>query len=111
MAEKFTNVADIFEKMPTQFNADAVGDMDATMQFDCTGDDGGIWHAVIKDQTLTVNEGTIDNPTMTLTVASDDMIKMVNGEANAMSLFMMGKLKVAGDMQLALKLQQILNLG
>ncbi|MDA0698565.1 MAG: SCP2 sterol-binding domain-containing protein [Chloroflexi bacterium] len=30
---------------------------------------------------------------------------MVNGEANAMALFMGGKIKVKGDMSLAMKMQ------
>lgn len=111
MAEKMTSITEMFEQMPKNFNASAAGDMDATLQFDCTGEDGGTWHAVVKDQKLTVNEGAADDPAMTLTIDSKDMLKMVNGEANPMTMFMMGKLKVSGDMQLALKLQQLLNLG
>ena len=37
-----------------------------------------------------------------------DFVEMMNGNLNAQMAFMSGKLKVAGDMGLALKLQSIL---
>ena len=38
-------VKDIFKEMPNRFNADAAKGMDAVIQFNLTGDDGGQYYA------------------------------------------------------------------
>jgi putative sterol carrier protein len=44
----------------------------------------------------------------TITISLDTFKKMVNGELDGTTAFMQGKLKVAGDMALAMKLGPIL---
>ena len=44
----------------------------------------------------------------TLTMSSDDFIKMFKGELNSMQAFMTGKLKIQGDMSQALKLEKLM---
>ncbi len=44
----------------------------------------------------------------TISVAQDDFIGMTNGSVNPMTAFMSGKIKVKGDMGLAMKLQTLL---
>jgi acyl-CoA dehydrogenase len=39
---------------------------------------------------------------------AQDLVALANGELNAMSAFMQGKIKVSGDMSLAMRLQSIL---
>ena len=41
-------------------------------------------------------------------MTSEDFVNMVNGQLAPQMAFMTGKLKIKGDMGLALKLQQIL---
>jgi putative sterol carrier protein len=43
----------------------------------------------------------------TITVSLENLQAMMNGELNAVSGFMSGKLKVAGDMSVAMKLQSV----
>lgn len=43
----------------------------------------------------------------TLSIALEDFIAIGEGELDAMTAFMLGKLKVAGDMGLAMRLQKI----
>ena len=40
-------------------------------------------------------------------MAASDYLDMVNGKLNPQMAFMSGKLKIAGDMGLAMKMQQI----
>ena len=43
----------------------------------------------------------------TISASEQTFLKIVNGEQNATSAFMMGKVKVSGDMGNAMKLQQL----
>jgi putative sterol carrier protein len=46
-----------------------------------------------------------------ITVAHEDFLKMLTNPALGMQLFMTGKLKVAGDPMLAMKLQKLFSLS
>jgi putative sterol carrier protein len=100
-------VKDIFREMPSRFNADAAKGMDAVIQFNLTGDEGGQYHAIIKDGALEVKEGMHPSPKMTMTMAGKDYIDLTLGKLNGQMAFMQGKLKIAGDMGLAMKMQSL----
>ncbi len=97
----------IFAEMPKNFNADAAKGMNAVIQFKLSGDNGGDWHAVVKDGGCAVTEGTHASPNMTLTMTSQDYCDMIMGKLNGQMAFMSGKLKIAGDMGLAMKMQTL----
>ena len=82
--------------------------VDAVILFNLTGDGGGKWTATIADGEVTVEEGETTSPTMTLSMAGQDLVALSNGELNPVSAFMQGRIKVSGDMSLALRLQNIL---
>lgn len=100
-------VKDIFREMPNRFNKDAAKAMNSVIQFNLTGDDSGQWHAIIKEGTIEVKEGTHTSPNMTLTMAGKDYVDLTLGKLNGQMAFMQGKLKIAGDMGLAMKLQTL----
>lgn len=100
-------VKDIFKEMPTRFNKDAAKGMDCVIQFNLTGDDGGQYHAIIKDGSLEVKEGTHPSPKMTMTMTGKDYVDLTLGKLNGQMAFMQGKLKIAGDMGLAMKMQTL----
>ena len=64
----------------------------------------GLAVAVIKDGTCTVSAGPAVNPNLTLQMAGQDWLDMLSGKQSGQMLFMSGKLKVKGDMGLAMKL-------
>ena len=80
----------------------------AVYQFDLSGDGGGVFHTVVDDGKATVVEAAHDNPNITITMTAEDFAAMLEGKLNATSAFMAGKLKVKGDMSLAMKLQSLL---
>lgn len=98
-------VREYMAKMPELFIPEKAGDIEAVIQLDLSGDNGGQWHFTIADGTCQVAEGAADNPAMTLIATADDLYGVFMGETNAMAAFMQGKIKVAGDMSLALKMQ------
>jgi putative sterol carrier protein len=102
-------VAEIFSSMVTRVDPNKVGDLHAVIQFDLSGDNGGQYWVKINGGQAETGQGPADNPNMTLRAAADDWVAVYKGEMNAMTAFMNGKLKIQGDMGLAMKLQAILN--
>ncbi len=97
-------VKETFEAMAGRFRADKAAGTTAVIQYDVSGDGGGTWNAVIKDGTCTVASGAATNPNLTLSIAGQDWLDMLSGKQSGQMLFMSGKLKVKGDMGLAMKL-------
>ncbi|MGD0190556.1 MAG: SCP2 sterol-binding domain-containing protein [Rhizomicrobium sp.] len=61
-----------------------------------------------KSSPNTVTDGADKSADCTITVSLETLEKMVKGELDGTSAFMQGKLRVAGDMGLAMKLGPIL---
>jgi putative sterol carrier protein len=97
-------VKETFDAMSTKFRADKAVGTNATIQYDVSGAGGGTWHAVIKDGACAVQEGAAANPHLTLQIGAQDWLDMIAGKQSGQMLFMSGKLKVKGDMGLAMKL-------
>ena len=100
-------VKETFDLMSTRFKAANAAGVNKTIQYDITGDGGGTWHAVIKDGTCTVSSGAGSAPDLTVTMASSDWLDMTAGKLNGQMAFMSGKLKLNGDMGLAMKLASL----
>ena len=61
----------------------------------------------IANESIEVQMGTHASPNITITMKESDYLDMVNGKLNGQMAFMSGKLKIAGDMGLALRLQNL----
>jgi putative sterol carrier protein len=77
-------------------------------QFNISGPGGGSWSVDCTQPGGKVQAGTSPTPKCTVAAVDQDFLAIVNGKLNAQMAFMSGKLKIQGDMGLALKLQQIL---
>ena len=97
-------VKDSFDALPGRFRPDKASGTSAVIQYDISGDGGGTWHAVIKDGACTVSPGPAQNPNLTLSIAAPDWLDMLTGKQSGQMLFMSAKLKIKGDMGLAMKL-------
>lgn len=82
--------------------------LEAVYQFNLNGDESGIYHIVFNGDKSYTAEGEVEKSNCTLNMVTDDFKKMVNGELNGTQAFMSGRLKIKGNMGLALKLQDIL---
>jgi putative sterol carrier protein len=97
-------VKETFDAMPSRFRADKATGTNAVIQYDIGGEGGGTWHALIKDGACAVAEGPGQNPNLTLQISGQDWLDMLSGKQSGQMLFMSGKLKVKGDMGLAMRL-------
>lgn len=100
----------IFARMPESFRpARAVG-LDAVIQWTITGGADGPdrYEIRIADGACTTSPApTTDHPTLGITVAPVDFVKVVSGNANPVLMFMTGKLKAKGDMKLAVDIPNL----
>ncbi len=108
---RVTSIQEVFEHIDEGFNPAKAEGVDAVFQFNLTGDNGGQYWVKVANQQAEVHEGTHDAPTMTITATAENYIALVNGDLNAMKAFMQGKVKVKGDMGLALRLQAMFGIG
>jgi len=98
----------LMEKMPGAFLPEKAQGVNATVHFKFTGEEASEWNAAIANGKCDVVQGApADKPTMTLTADSGDYIKLFTGELDGMQAFMQGKLKLGGDLNLAMKLMQM----
>jgi putative sterol carrier protein len=102
-----SSVKDYFETLPQRFVPSAAKGVNAVFQFELSGDGGGTYHVVVEDGTMKIVEGAAASPSTTIKMASSDYVDMVNGKLNGAMAFMKGKLKVAGNVMLAQKMQTI----
>lgn len=101
------SVAKLFEQMPKAFDAEKAGDMEATVQFELSGEGGGQWYVEVAGGTCTVNEGKTEAATATIRMDADDYAALVAGDLNAMDAFMQQKIRVEGDLSTVMKFQTL----
>ena len=94
-------------------NADKVAEINAAYQFDLSGDNGGTWHILLgeraPDGMPAVGEGEVEGGAQcTISMSDENFVNLLGGNLNPTMAFMSGKIRVTGDMGLALKLQSVL---
>ena len=96
---------EFFEKvLPEKFDPAKAGNLDAVIQMNVTGSNGGDWTIVVKDKKMEVTEGNHASPGISVKIADADFVDLINGKINAVSAFMAGKIQFKGSMSLGLKL-------
>jgi putative sterol carrier protein len=85
--------------------------LSAVIQYHLTGEEGGDWIIYINEGKCKVEEGVVDTPTVSLTSDARDFRDVLLGKANGMQYFMQGKIKLAGDLNLAMKLTSMFKMS
>ncbi|MGR3635054.1 MAG: SCP2 sterol-binding domain-containing protein [Shimia sp.] len=88
----------VVERMQKELQSKA---FDGSLKFDC-GDEGVV---VLADGTASQQDRDTD---CTIKITQDNLIKLLTGKLNPMTGVMTGKLKVSGDMSVAMKLGKLL---
>ena len=101
------NAKHYFDTLADRFIPAGAKGLNATFQFELSGDGGGTWHVTVADGTMSVSEGAHATPTATIKMKAEDYVQMVNGKLNGTMAFMKGQMKVTGNMMLAQKMQAI----
>ncbi len=85
-----------------------IKDINAVIQFVITGEGGGEYVLEMAGGTLTTKKEKAAAPKLTVTQALADWREINAGRLNPQMAFMSGKLKISGDMSLAMKLGTIM---
>ena len=98
------------EKVPENLKtkAEKIAVINAIYEFQISGPNGGTWTMDLTAPGGQVSSGSSGKANCTVTMEDENFIKLVTGQLNPQMAFMTGKLKVAGNMGLALKLANIL---
>lgn len=99
-------ITELFESMPDKFNPAAAAGVTKTLQWNITGDEPGVWAFRIADGAGHLIPGGVEKPDATFTTSSKVWLSIAEGKLDSMKAFMTGKLKVAGDLSLAIKVPQ-----
>jgi len=101
---------EIFSEIQRRMDANPakLAGIKAVFQFDISGADPGAYSVTIANGKATVSEAASASPDITITMASNDFVDMVEGRLDGITAFMGGKLKVKGDPMLAMQLQSLL---
>ncbi len=105
------SIQEVFEKhMPERLRTkpDLVSKINSVYQFNISGPTGGQWTVDCTHPGGSVTAGTAAAAKCTVSATDADFLNIMNGKLNAQMAFMSGKLKIQGDMGLAMKLQQLL---
>lgn len=96
---------EFFEKvLPARFNPEKAKGIEATVQMNITGTNGGTWTITIKDEKMAVKEGIHPSPNMEIRIADSDFIDVMNGKLSGIEALMAGKLEFNGSIGAGMKL-------
>jgi putative sterol carrier protein len=98
---------ELIERIPQVVKPESLEGIEGVLQFNLSGDQGGNWYLTVKDKKMELTDGIAENPRITLSASAKDFKNIVTGKTNAMQAFMLGKIKISGDMNLAMKLQSL----
>jgi len=94
-----------FADLPAQIDSTKIAGIDNSYLFKVT--DEGDWLVEVRNGAVTVSDGTGRDADVTIEVSSAVFDKIASGQQNPATAYMTGKLKISGDMSVALKLQKL----
>ena len=96
-----------FSTLAGKLDPEAAEGLDAVYQFNLNGADGGQYQLQIRDGVCQVSEGTHPDPHVTLAMSGEDCLKVMNGQISGTMVAMTGRLRISGDMGLAMQLASL----
>jgi putative sterol carrier protein len=106
-----TTGKELIERLGAKISTDpsVASNFGAVYKFVLEGAGGGTWLVNLKDAPgARAGDGEAD---CTISLADNDFVDLVEGRANGQQLYFQGKLRIDGNLGLALKLQNLADLA
>jgi len=97
----------LFEGMVQSFRPEEAKGLDTVIQYDISGECGGKFHMVIREQRCILREGEADDPRITISASKDDWYAIAKGELDGPSAFLTGRLRAQGNMNELMRMQSL----
>jgi len=94
----------VMNLMPKSFLPEKAQGVDAILQFHLSGEQAGDWAVTIRDGACSVMQGSVESPTLAISADGNDYLDVLTGKLNPMQAFGAGKIKLKGNLNLALKM-------
>ena len=105
------SIQSLMDRMQASFLPEKAAGYDVTIQVELQGVGGGNWVVAISNQQCTVTQGTIANPTLKMSGDAQTVMDVFSGKQDGVRAYMQGKLRVSGDMSLAMRLTSLFKLS
>jgi putative sterol carrier protein len=99
------DVKEFFAELERTVDPDRIAGIDHSYLFDIKGE--GRWLVEVRDGKLTVTEDPPGGADVEFATSAETFERLANRTQNPMMAYMTGKLKVSGDLDVALELQKI----
>ena len=101
---------DYFEDaLPAKLTPELAKSIGSSFQFYVSGDEGGEWYLDFTRDSDWVGTGVLEDAKCRVTVSDTNWSDLLSGKVKAPMAVMQGKVKVAGNLALALKLQTLID--
>ncbi|HQN05201.1 MAG TPA: SCP2 sterol-binding domain-containing protein [Anaerolineaceae bacterium] len=104
-------IEQIREVITGSFQVDKSTGIEGIAQFSLRDAVDQSWALQIKDQQVSVEQGTDPNAAVTISMTSQDCIQLFEGKLDPAKAFMQGRIKLTGNLAFAMKLISLFNLG
>jgi putative sterol carrier protein len=91
-------------QMISNFPPDKAAGLETEIQLNLTGEGGGNWVIKFAGGKVTGAEGKAASPRLTVTTSLADINAVAEGKLDGMAAFMQGKIKLDGDVGLAMRM-------
>ncbi|GAP11172.1 putative sterol carrier protein [Bellilinea caldifistulae] len=98
------SIQKLMDLLPKYFIPEQAQGISARIGFDLSGEGGGYWTVVIESQTCRVYTEKIEPLDLVLSGEAAVVLDIFSGRLDAMRAYLLGKIKMTGNMSLAMQL-------
>lgn len=102
------NISELLNNLPTSIKLEKAKGIKALVQISLSGEGGGDWSVNVDDGTVDIQQGLQTKPDLIIKAKVQDALDLMDGKGNPVTAYMTGKIKVVGDIGLAMKLLGLL---
>jgi putative sterol carrier protein len=96
---------EFFESLESRLNASGPGDITGVYRFDISG--AGSWRVDLANGKAEVTESS-EGGDCVVSMNENVFLRVLSGDQNPMTAFLMGKIRVDGDMGMVMRLKDLL---